>query len=823
MNNQFYIRRIYLTLGLLLLASGYAVAKPVILLEPAAKMVHMNPGSSAPSVTFSVKNVSGTPLSGFLVSSSSSTISNSVFSASLSNNTCTGTLLPNQSCQLTYNLFAKTTGKHTLPAEVCAFNGMLCSSGSLTVVSDQSSLTKPIAVIATNLLANVMRGQPYPIVASFFNADTQYPLTGVNITQQIPDFNVTGNTCQGVLNPQTSCQLSGTFTPQSTGTFHLTGTFHYNEGEAIIQSANTVSQAVAVAGNVVEGLPANVEKDRDYPVIFQYTNFGSTAATNTEVAPFLPLGTFTPTGNDCGTSATPRSSLGPGQSCQYAGTFHAAATGPVTLSTTLTGDGIVNPVTLNEQTQVTDVVIQGAVSPALPPTLVPGLGYPVVFTFTNTNGSLPATQLKLAKLLPNFTITSDTCGSSLAAGASCTVGGTFQPLIAGPAALSTVLTYGEHSVPLTLTTSSVATQTAVLGKLVEPLEANTEENTSKQFTFQYTNYGTADATNAYVTLNLPHTTNVSNNCGTSSSRITLASGASCEIKGTFENAPVGAVSLGATLNYTDAASQIQTVPLTMNTQVVDVAVTGTLTTALPVHTAMGSTYPFLFTFQNTNSGASATEIQVYKSLPHATGVVDNCGTSLAPSGMPGDSCTISGNFNSAYEGPQTLSATLLYKQGSSVVSTMPTMVTQISSVAANITNSTPYTSPNMSQYSLDGTKRAGFVVLPSLQTTTVSGAPAGLTWHSAAPSNFNVQLTRTQDSQSYNVNFNGQRSNACGNYSMNSAVACSSPGVGVFRLSSGNNAALPAGTYTGELFVSMQDWFSAYRYILKLNITYTKT
>ncbi len=244
MNRQFSLYRAFLVLGFLLLITGYAVAKPILLFEPAAKVVHMNPGETAQSITFSVKNVSGATPSNLLVPSRS--ISTSVFSASLAKNTCTGSLLTNQSCQLTYNLFAKATGNAVLPTKVCAFNGMLCNAGSLSVISDKHALLQPTAVIAANLPVNVMRGHSYPIVASFLNTDTRYPLTGVKITQQIPNFTVTDNTCLGVLNPQTSCHLSGVFIPQSTGPFHITGTFHYNEGAAIIRSANTVSQAVAV-------------------------------------------------------------------------------------------------------------------------------------------------------------------------------------------------------------------------------------------------------------------------------------------------------------------------------------------------------------------------------------------------------------------------------------------------------------------------------------------------------------------------------------------------------------------------------------------------
>lgn len=165
--------------------------------------------------------------------------------------------------------------------------------------------------------------------------------------------------------------------------------------------------------------------------------------------------------------------------------------------------------------------------------------------------------------------------------------------------------------------------------------------------------------------------------------------------------------------------------------------------------------------------------------------------------------------------------TLLYNEGAPVTLNNATMITGILSQTANISASTSYSSPNMNQYSLDGTRRAGFVVFPALQPSVVTGAPTSLIWVTYSTTPFSIVLQRTQDGQNYTVNLLGSKSTACGTFTMNSAASCYSD-TGRFILGSGDNSSLPSGTYTGHLLVSMQDWLSTYRQLLDLNITYTK-
>ncbi len=95
----------------------------------------------------------------------------------------------------------------------------------------------------------------------------------------------------------------------------------------------------------------------------------------------------------------------------------------------------------------------GTVSTALPANTERDTTYPVVFTFTNNNATLPATGVKIIKSLPNFEETSDTCGSQIAAGGSCQIEGNFKPTSSGPVSLSAMLSYNEGADVKLLTNS----------------------------------------------------------------------------------------------------------------------------------------------------------------------------------------------------------------------------------------------------------------------------------------------------------------------------------------------------------------------------------
>jgi hypothetical protein len=272
---------------------GPAMASPIFDITIPTNVIHLNPSNSG-TLTFTAKNVSGITLNGILIPKTH--FSTNVFSATLASTTCNNaTLANNDACKVILNIASIADGNATLSPEICAFHGVACSHGTVIVSVNDVQQSVPVTTIATTLPSNVQVGTSYPIVATFLNADSQYSMTGVSITKPPVNCVETANTCQsGILAPLASCQVSYLFTAPSSGTYHLTGTFNYNEGSPIINSKTVLATEAAISGSVVNGLPANIEKDRSYPVIFRYTNFGTTDATYTAVANPVPtLGTFT--------------------------------------------------------------------------------------------------------------------------------------------------------------------------------------------------------------------------------------------------------------------------------------------------------------------------------------------------------------------------------------------------------------------------------------------------------------------------------------------------------------------------------------------------
>jgi trimeric autotransporter adhesin len=156
----------------------------------------------------------------------------------------------------------------------------------------------------------------------------------------------------------------------------------------------------------------------------------------------------------------------------------------------------------------------------------------------------------------DFSQSSSTCGSSLAAGANCTINVTFTPSQFGPRSASVTITDNTvgspHSVSLSgvgLTSGPNATLSAASLTFATQLVGTTSPAQS----IALSNYGT-------TTLSIAGITAIANfgetdNCGSS-----LASGASCTINVTFT--PSASGSLNGTVSVSDnAPGSPQSVPL----------------------------------------------------------------------------------------------------------------------------------------------------------------------------------------------------------------------------------------------------------------------
>ena len=645
---------------ILLLTPLISIAKPVFKITPTFNPIYLKPNMEIiKPITFSVENVSGADLPN--ISFDIRHQPNPLFDARIVNgpDSCIygSKFIKNTSCTL--NVTLKSHGlleSSKLTVRVCAYGGFLCSrnlNSSIHVTQTPPAL-QLISIINPTLPADTEKDITYPVVFTFTNSNPTLPATGVSITKNQPNFTETSDTCGSQIAASSSCQIAGNFKTTVTGPASLSATLSYNEGTNVTTSTSTTVTDVDVIGTVSTPLPADTEKDITYPVVFTFTNSNPTLpATGVSITKNLP--NFTETSDTCG------SQIAASSSCQIAGNFKTTVTGPASLSATLSYNEGTN-VTTSTSTTVTDVDVIGTVSIPLPADTEKDITYPVVFTFTNNNPTLPATGVSITKNQPNFTETSDTCGSQIAASSSCQIAGNFKTTVTGPASLSATLSYNEGT-NVTTSTSTTVTDIDVIGTVNTPLPANTEKDITYPVVFTFTNNNpTLPATGVSITKNLPNFTETSDTCGSQ-----IAASSSCQIAGNFKTTVKGPASLSATLSYNEGTN----VTTSTSTTVTDVDVIGTVSTPLPANTEKDITYPVVFTFTNNNPTLPATGVSITKNQPNFTETSDTCGSQIAAS----SSCQIAGNFKITVTRLTTLSVTLSYNEGDLVILSTTTYVT----------------------------------------------------------------------------------------------------------------------------------------------------
>ena len=362
----------------------------------------------------------------------------------IASNACGNLVAANSSCNLTLTF---------TPAQAGAATGTLTFTdiaGTQSVALSGTGLAAPTDALSPTSLTfpATIEGQLSAAQTLTLTNSGGVPLTYINISVS-GAFQQTNN-CTASLAANSSCAISVQFDPTATGT--QTGTL------SISDVTRTQPQTVALSGTGLAPPVLSVS-----PTILSFTgqSVGQASAaqtvtvSNTGGAPLANVGfqiiglsasSFSYGASTCGAT------LAIGNSCTVQVTFTPTASGgalaslavssstpgvaPVTV--TLSGNGLM-PAWLNvSATQlVFPIVMPGQQSPALPVTL------------TNT-GSLVITSLTLTATVP-FSLVQNTCGASLAAGASCSTGVVFSPLLSGP-----------YTGALTITTLSPAATIVIL-------------------------------------------------------------------------------------------------------------------------------------------------------------------------------------------------------------------------------------------------------------------------------------------------------------------------------------------------------------------------
>ena len=212
-------------------------------------------------------------------------------------------------------------------------------------------------------------------------------------------------------------------------------------------------------------LPATVELNQSYTVNFTLTsNLPFTMPTPLEVS-----NNSTPTTEVTMVDGCSGRRLTPNQSCDVALVLIPKTAGTKQLS--LYMEYGKNKVQVPSKALTTKAAgastsqLQSNVAPAFPTSILSNTTYSLSFTFTNT-GETPLTGLSLSQRQNNttgYTQTTSNCSVSLAAGASCTVTGSFTTASTS-GIVSIGYTYGSSTISSSPVTTTVINNSTEIGR-----------------------------------------------------------------------------------------------------------------------------------------------------------------------------------------------------------------------------------------------------------------------------------------------------------------------------------------------------------------------
>jgi Bacterial Ig-like domain (group 3)/Abnormal spindle-like microcephaly-assoc'd, ASPM-SPD-2-Hydin len=540
-----------------------------------------------------------------------------------------------------------TLGNETLVASGIAVPAALAVDGQENIFSVDASTGTLIKVDHLGALSTIATGLPQATQISLDPADTVYlsSATATSVLTIASDGTQNSITVPGVANP-------GLVVVDDTGSVHI---------------ADGTTKAVyldyrQISNTVFGSIPVNTTVTKSFAI----TNIGTLAAPPFSESDQLPPATtyrpftFTP-GATNGCQVSGSGTLASGQSCQvqitYSPTMVQSDSDLFYLDSNLALAGSSGGSLSASQVFPVSGAGTNAVPAPIPALTPPALDFGSLAvgttstaqaaTLSNTgNAALTITSFGLIGANANAFAETNTCGSSLAAGSSCSISVTCTPSAAG--ALSAILTANYPS-PLaqqmvTLTCNGVAAGgptatltpaalsfTAVVGSTPAPQVATLTNSGTAALAISGVSIGGATA-GAY---------SQTNTCGTS-----LAAGASCAITVSFSGTGVG--SYPAALQVADNAPntpQAVTLSGTVTTATAPGAPIATLTPTSLTYSATTGTTSAVQVATLTNSGTAALNISGIT----LTGVntsefaisANTCGATLAINA----NCTVSVTFS----------------------------------------------------------------------------------------------------------------------------------------------------------------------------------
>jgi streptogramin lyase len=336
------------------------------------------------------------------------------------------------------------------------------------------------------------------------------------------------------------------------------GSFNYPEAVAVSWSGDVI--VADTDNNAVELLGYADAPSLTFPntAVGMSSASQSVTMTNAGNAP-LSITSIATTGanassfviaNNCG------STLAAGASCAPHGHFTPTTTGALAAKVTITDNAGGSPQTIGLSGTGTPgpaKVTLSAASLLFGSQTVGTSSASQAVTLTNTGGStLNITSIVLGGANPSSFVFSNSCGSTLAAGANCSIHGHFTPTTTGPLTASIAITDSASGSPHTIALSGAGTSSqakVALSTVSQPFGTQTVGASTASQVVTLTNTGGSTLTITSIVMGGANAASFvfANNCGS-----TLAAGASCSIHGHFT--PTAKGLLTATITITDSAS-----------------------------------------------------------------------------------------------------------------------------------------------------------------------------------------------------------------------------------------------------------------------------
>ena len=456
-------------------------------------------------------------------------------------NDCLSLLAPGDHCDVVVTFGATALGSRTGLFTITdsiggAHNVNLTGYGQ----SSDITLTPSSLVFGTTEVGSVSQAQTVTVV----NSDR---IRQLGVLAAAGDFSFQANTCAGDLQAHSSCSFSVIFTPTSdgprTGSLTLPDQFGTNIVFLRGNGHGTPSVAVSPAALNFGAIAVNSTSVAQTVMV---TNSGTAAM---PLQPAVITGEYFIAANRCGAT------LAAGASCALSVDFTPLAEGTRTGVLTLTDAAGAHSVALNGAGVGQPIVTLSPASLLFAQTAVYGTSAPL--TVAVNNGGTASATLGPPSITGEFAILSNTCGSTLAAGAGCSIAVTFSPRTVG--ARAGVLTLADALANHTASLTGNGTAGALTLTPAATVFPDTSlGSTTAAKTVTVTNTGSGAITLSSITVSGDYA--VSGGCAGT----TLPAGDTCVMSVTFTPTAAGARSGTLTVASSNQGSTPAVATLTGN-------------------------------------------------------------------------------------------------------------------------------------------------------------------------------------------------------------------------------------------------------------------